>query len=295
MKATALIAGVNKAGTTSLFVSLSEHPDVAQSSVKETRFFQPARYGKPVPPSTEWEAYFSVSPNTVRLEATPSYFYGGRKVATAILERIEQPRVILLFREPVARALSFFDYQKVRLRFASDMTLDRYLTEADRLGAADFDDPDNEKYMAVRGGRYADWLGEWWDVLGQSNVKVVFFENLVANQATALTDIAQWLELDPHRFPHDALRSENLTTGYKNKRMQQLALAGNDRFEKLLRRVPTVKRTLRSAYFKLNGRPMRAEVTDAMREDLASRFEEPNKRLRYQLTNANLALPPWLT
>ena len=41
----AIIAGVNKAGTTSLFVSLSTHPDVAPSSIKETRFFLPARYG----------------------------------------------------------------------------------------------------------------------------------------------------------------------------------------------------------------------------------------------------------
>ncbi len=295
MTATALIAGVNKAGTTSLFVSLSEHPDIAPSSVKETRFFLPARYGMPLAPPAEWEAYFSESPTAVRLEATPAYFYGGAKVATAILERIEQPRVILVLREPIARALSFFEYQKMRLRFAADMTLDNYLTETDRLDETDFDDPANEKYMAVRGSRYADWLGAWWDVLGQSNVYLLFFENLIADQATALTNVAQWLELDPSRFPHNALRSENLTTGYKNKRMQQLALAGNDKFEKLLRRVPAVKRSLRSAYFKLNGRQMRAEVTDAMREELASRFEEPNERLRNQLTTANLALPHWLT
>ena len=44
-----IIAGVNKAGTTSLFVSLSTHPDIAPSSVKETRFFLPARYGSTLP------------------------------------------------------------------------------------------------------------------------------------------------------------------------------------------------------------------------------------------------------
>ena len=37
----AIIAGVNKAGTTSLFVSLSTHPDVAPSSIKETGYFLP--------------------------------------------------------------------------------------------------------------------------------------------------------------------------------------------------------------------------------------------------------------
>ena len=49
----AIIAGVNKAGTTSLFVSLSTHPDVAPSAIKETRYFLPARYGQPLEPTSE--------------------------------------------------------------------------------------------------------------------------------------------------------------------------------------------------------------------------------------------------
>jgi len=36
----AVIAGVNKAGTTSLFVSLSEHPDVVASAIKEKQRMQ---------------------------------------------------------------------------------------------------------------------------------------------------------------------------------------------------------------------------------------------------------------
>src|SRR3954453_7759178 len=84
-----LIAGVNKAGTTSLFVSLSEHPRVAPSAVKETRFFLPARYGKTVPPEDVYDQYFTVLPDTrARLEATPSYFYGGGSLARVIDERL---------------------------------------------------------------------------------------------------------------------------------------------------------------------------------------------------------------
>ena len=72
------IAGVNKAGTTSLFVSLSTHPDVAPSSIKETRYFLPARYGEPLAPVSVWNDFFAGEADLpVRLEATPSYFYGG--------------------------------------------------------------------------------------------------------------------------------------------------------------------------------------------------------------------------
>lgn len=296
MTVTALIAGVNKAGTTSLFVSLSEHPDVVPSAVKETRYFLPARYGRPLEPPSVWEGYFpAAADGGVRLEATPSCFYGGARVARAMCDVIAQPRVILVLREPVARALSFFTYQKVRLRFPEDLPFEQYLAAADRLHDADFDDPDNEKYMAVRGGRYADWLSAWLDVVGEDHVHVMFFEDLLADQAGQLRALAEWLHLDPGRFPHETLRSENLTTGYKNRRLQQLALAGNDRLERVLRRVPAVKRALRAAYFKLNGRPLGDELSAGMRAELEARFEEPNRRLAAQLRGIEVPLPPWLT
>ena len=42
-----LIAGVNKAGTTSVFQYLSSHPDVCGSAVKETKFFAVDWTGEP--------------------------------------------------------------------------------------------------------------------------------------------------------------------------------------------------------------------------------------------------------
>jgi len=57
----AVIAGVNKAGTTSLFVSLAEHPDVVASAIKETRYFLPARYGEPLEPRSVWDGYFAAA------------------------------------------------------------------------------------------------------------------------------------------------------------------------------------------------------------------------------------------
>src|ERR1700733_3338023 len=88
----AVIAGVNKAGTTSLFVSLSTHADVAPSSIKETRYFLPARYGEPLPPAAEWDPYFAeAGDRPVHLEATPSYFYGGAAVAEAMRAQLVNP------------------------------------------------------------------------------------------------------------------------------------------------------------------------------------------------------------
>jgi hypothetical protein len=293
----AVIAGVNKAGTTSLYVSLAEHPDVVASAVKETRYFLPARYGEPLEPTDVWEQYFAAHPQRpVRLEATPSYFYGGAEVARAMAKVLPNPRVLLVLREPVARAISFFEYQKVRLRFPVDLTLEEYLTELDALGDGVGRTPDTEKYMAVRGGRYADWLPAWWEVLGREAVRLVWFENLVGpDGARVVRDVATWLGLDPGALPAVGLRSENRTTAYKHARLQRLALWGNDTAERWLRRAPGCKRALRSLYFRVNGRTDAAPVvSDATRAELAARFVEPNARLAGLLDDAGITRPAWL-
>lgn len=289
----AVIAGVNKAGTTSLFVSLAEHPDVSPSAIKETRYFLPARYGKPLEPVEVWDGYFT-SGGAVRLEATPSCFYGGADVATAMRTVLPNPKILLALREPVARAVSFFEYQKVRLRFPSELTMEEYLAAADALGDTVGRDPDTEPYMAVRGGCYAEWLPAWWDVLGPDAVKVVFFEDLVQDPRGVLEDLARWIGLDPAGLPTE-LRSENRTTAFRNARLQRLALRFNDGSERVLRRVPAVKRTLRAAYYRLNGRGAAAPTASTeLRAELAARFAAPNARLATLLDDAGVARPEWL-
>jgi hypothetical protein len=290
-----LIAGVNKAGTTSLFVSLSEHPRVAPSAVKETRFFLPARYGKPIPPADVYDSYFTVTPETqVRLEATPSHFYGGEPLARAIDEMLPGARIVVVLREPVARTISFFQYQKTRLRIPSDLPIGEYLAHADSLTDADFQDPANERYFAVGGSRYADFLPGWLEVIGSERLLLVDFDDLTRDPGQVLRDAATWMGIDPMLLPVDALSSENRTMAYKSRRMQRAALAVNDRFERVFRRYPGVKRRMRGVYFKLNGQPPGNRISDEVRDDLAARFRGPNQVLADQLRGAGFPLPGWV-
>jgi Sulfotransferase domain len=291
-----VIAGVNKAGTTSLFVALSAHPDVAPSAIKETRYFTPARYGQPLEPPSVWESYFADAPATakVRLEATPSYFYGGARVASRMSELLRDPHVILVLREPVSRAISFFTYQKVRLRIPADLPIAEYLATADALGPDAFLDPDNEPYFAFRGGCYADYLPEWLETLGPERLCILDFHQLVTDEAAALRTVAEWLGIDPSAFPADHGTSENRTTSYRNARLQQVALAGNDRLERVFRRHPDAKRRLRALYYRINGRSAAEEIPAAIYAELEQRYREPNARLARQLETAGIALPAWL-
>ncbi len=290
-----VIAGVNKAGTTSLYVSLAEHPQVVPSAVKETRFFLPARYGKPMAPIEVYDSYFEpVAGGGARLEATPSYFYGGAPVARAIDEMLPSARVIVVLREPVARAISFFEYQKTRLRLPPELPIEDYLAHADALTDLDFLDPANERYFAVRGGHYADFLPAWLETFGPDRLRLLTFEELTAEPARVLIGTATWLGLDPILLPNDALAAENRTMGFKSRRLQRMALGANDRFERILRRHPEMKRRVRALYLRLNGQPAGSSISGDVRRDLTARFREPNRRLAAQLSSAGLELPAWL-
>jgi hypothetical protein len=294
-RANAIIAGVNKAGTTSLFVSLSAHPDVAPAAVKETRYFLPARWGRDLEPVDVYDACFAdAGDRTVRLEATPSYFYGGADVV-AVMQSVcgDDLRVMVVLREPVARFWSYFNYQKSRLRIPEDITVDRYLEHADALSDTDFRDPDNERWFAFRGGCYADWLDSWTQGFGD-RFSIVWFEELMAEPSAVLRDVADFLEIDPASFPTTELASENRTTAYKRAGLQRLALGVNDRFERFLRRHYGLKERLRSTYYRFNGSKAKDRLPDDVRKQLAARYVEPNQRLRARLGDLGVAVPPWL-
>ncbi len=296
MRANAIIAGVNKAGTTSLFVSLASHPDVVPASVKETRYFLPARWRQGLEPVAIYESYFSDAPPAarVRLEATPSYFYGAESVIDAMRNVCgDDLQVIVVLRDPVVRFWSFFTFQKARLRIPEDLSAEEYLERADAMSDADFAVADNERWFGVRGGCYADWLPAWHTAFGP-RLRVEFFEHLMAAPDRVLHDTAEFLGIDPGAFPSTSLASENRTTGYKRAGFQRLALGFNDRFEKFLRRHYGLKERLRSVYYRLNGTARREQMPVAIRALLTERYVGPNQRLAAQLAEMGVTdVPPW--
>lgn len=296
MRANAIIAGVNKAGTTSLFVSLSSHPEVAAAAVKETRYFLAPRWGRDLEPVEVYDSAFAdARPDArIRLEATPSYFYGGEAVIAAMRDVCgEDLRVIVVLRDPVARFWSFFNFQKARLRLPEALDAHEYLVRADAMDDADFRDPANERWFAFRGGCYADWLPVWHAAFGP-RLRVEFFEHLVAEPERVLRGTAAFLGIDPERFPTTNLASENRTTGYRRAGLQRVALAVNDRFERFLRRHYGLKERLRSWYYRFNGANRRERMPDGVRVELTERYAEANARLAEQLAAMGITdVPAW--
>ena len=297
MRANAIIAGAEKAGTTSLFVSLAAHPEVAPASVKETRYFSPLIAGAEPADVATYDAYFAdAGDEPVRLEATPRYCTGGRAVA----ERIEAvcgptTRVILVLRDPVARFASFFAFQQARLRVPEDLSVAAYLERSLALSPEQVRDPANHPWTALSSGCYAEWLPDWYQVFGD-RLLVLFFEHLTAEPESGLRAVAAFLGIDPDAFTTYELASENRTTAYKRAGFQRVALAVNDRLERFLRRHYRLKDRMRSLYYRLNGKAAtRGALPEAVRTELERSYREPNQRLAAQLLAMGCRdVPDWV-
>jgi hypothetical protein len=109
----AIVAGVQKGGTTALFDYLAEEQALACSQVKEVHFFDDEAQAWPTPDYDAYHANFPPFDGRPRLEATPIYLYWPNS-----LERIAAynpaMRLIVMLRDPVERAWSHWKMEYAR-------------------------------------------------------------------------------------------------------------------------------------------------------------------------------------
>ena len=121
-----LIVGAAKAGTSSLYYYLDQHPQVFMSSIKEPRFFAPELYTdyikdpyrsgakehRSTPMSLEeYQSLFDAVTDEVAIgEASTEYLYVP-KTPERIKQLIPDVRLIMVLRDPAERAFSAFCYQ----------------------------------------------------------------------------------------------------------------------------------------------------------------------------------------
>lgn len=103
-----LIVGILRCGTSSLFEYLKKHPQLIGSKRKETHYFDGFYdnglnwYKEMFPPRTD---------NSLLFEATPHYFI-HYWVPKRIKQLLPNVKIILLFRDPTARAWSHFCHRR---------------------------------------------------------------------------------------------------------------------------------------------------------------------------------------
>jgi hypothetical protein len=228
------LLGAEKAGTTSLYHYLRQHPDVFLPEEKEPGFFslywdiavEPAKtvertWGSSVDLDrfdgfedalAVYRSLYQGAPaDAERGDCTASYLWHPRTP-----ERIEtltpEARFLVLVRDPVERAFSH--YLMVRRAGAEERAfLDALERDLEREGT------EEAPHRYLLSGRYTEQIERYTDRFGSENVHVVFTERMAKSTDAVLHDVARFLGLptrpidrmdtgerhNPYREPANAL------------------------------------------------------------------------------------------
>lgn len=270
----ALIAGVIKGGTTSLFRYLSAHPGVCGATVKETCYFHGAKYGVDLEDIREYAGHFKhCQGETIRLEATAGYFDGGYAVASAVHAVLgSSTKIIVVLRNPVDRVISFFHFAKAMLWIPRDMDFETFVDLCEEMPAQEKKLRKNSAFFALEVGKYDEFLVPWESFFG-SSLRVCFFEDLKNNPKALVGELWSWMGLQTENVDNSIFSIENRTVGFKWELAQKGALWVNQRGESFWRRHARLKKWSRNLYYALNGRAVTDPVSVAMTTRLQEYYE----------------------
>lgn len=212
-----LIIGAQKAGTTSLFKYLLQHPQVVPPFKKEVHFFS-NKYRKGL---RFYRAHFprqqDMADHQLTGEASPDYSFHPL-AANRIQATLHHPRLILLLRDPAYRALAHY-YHMVR-RGYEDRSLEEALASAPgpihayqhREQQAILTDRHRSRrflrYAYLQRGFYLEQIRRYHEHFGKASLLITDSQSLRQNPLRVLQQVFDFLGMDSTFTPGN-LRTYN--------------------------------------------------------------------------------------
>jgi Sulfotransferase domain len=202
---TFLIVGAQKAATTSLFMYLCRHPSVLPPLKKEIHYFDIN-----AEMSLDWYfAHFPVAHGRtngtawITGEASPYYMFHPL-VPRRIAQRFPRMRIIIMLRNPVARALSHYHHE-VRLRRERLPIMEALQAEEGRLMGEEQkiirDDAyvsfNHQHYSYFARGLYVDQIKRFEGCFPKNQIMIVESEQLRNQPEQVYQGILKFLDLQP--------------------------------------------------------------------------------------------------
>ncbi|MEO2082251.1 MAG: sulfotransferase [Leeuwenhoekiella sp.] len=287
-----IIAGVHKAGTTSLYTYLSWHPDVCGASIKETHFFSGDEYQKRF---NSYNKYFDHHDSErYWLEASPEYIYGVHSTISRMKSLTNDPKIIILLRDPADKIFSSFKHRQKRLMFNEGYGFDDFYKE--HLDIADLSaiDMQNQYQKELVDGNYIEYLPVWFENFEPQHIKIIFFDELKADPGKVVNDLCKWLEIDSTFYKDKEFVVENKSVNFKNKFLQSITLKLAQKLEPVLRKNYKVKKMLREIYYAINVKKQEVARPDAL-SSLDELYKAKNLQLKsYLKSKGYTSFPEWL-
>lgn len=271
------LVGAAKAGTTSLYSYLEQHPAIYMSPVKEPRFFTPELYsiynnavrsgGRKVPLNFDQysQLFAGVKNETAIGEASTDYLY-LTKAATRIKDKIPDAKLIAILRNPVERAFSAYCYQ---LRDGYEtLPFDRALQAEESRIKQGF--RPGWHYQQV--GFYYDKIRQYLNVFSPEQIKIFLYEDLASDSISIAREIYQFLGVDSDFVPD--LTRKNISGVPKNKTLHNLFTKENCLKSAIKLFIPQQIRQNLYQKMRKNNLGEKPEFDKAIRENLLDVYRE---------------------
>lgn len=212
-----IIPGEAKCGTTSLYRYLAQHPDIFPAHRKEPRTFL-EHPGSRLRCASSYPVVLSGYVHRLKSgrrcvtgEATAEYL-SRPWVARAVAELLPAVKLIVLLRNPVARAVSDYQmlYEHGLVNIGFETAVRRTLSWLEDPNMSDLVDAAsrNEHFYTrfVLRGLYARSLRPWMEKFERGNILILKSEQMFSDPHTALREVFEHLRVRPWAIQPDGIK-----------------------------------------------------------------------------------------
>ena len=206
-----LIIGAHKAGTTSLYQYLKQHPQIFMSAVKEPHFFSfmghPLNFNDPgfnptklqtVASIDDYQALFQDVGDAEAIgEASPSYLYVAQS-ASNIYQYLPKVKIIAILRNPVDRAYSNFLHCRAREHGREPLGDFLEALQAEPMRTRDNWSP---LWHYQQMGFYYQQLQRYYKQFPKEQIRMYLYDDLLSNPEALLQDMFQFLQVNTKFMP----------------------------------------------------------------------------------------------
>ena len=231
-KVDAIIIGVGRSGTTSLYEYLDKHPDVCFSNIKEIHYFSLADlYARG---EDYYHSFYKSEKHQIKVGAD-TYLFIDKNAAERVKKYNPNIKIIVMLREQVSRAFSGYNYA-VNNGYLKESISFTDSIENENLHIKNSDIIKQNNLCNLYQSKYYEHLTYWMKYFPKENFLILKTNELKTNTKVLLNKLSEFLNISEFTDIKWDIKA-NKAAESKSKVLQQFLLNRNNPMRILLRKI----------------------------------------------------------
>lgn len=264
-----IIAGAAKAGTTTIYEMLAQHPEVGMSIMKEPNFFSDG-WPKWAKTQDEYQQLFRHCSGKKAIgEASPFYFSDPESAMRIKSVLGAETKIIISLRNPAKRVYSHWAYERY-IYNREPLSFHQALKAEDERAFSEETLKLKHYYSGIFRyvwiSMYSEKVQQYVDTFGKKNLKIVILEEFIQKPNEQFKDICKFLDIDP-AFAPDLTKSNPAGESIAPKLTNMISAVNQSKvFNSMYRKLPVALKEVvfnfGNAMFESLRRPKRTNILE---------------------------------